>query len=119
MAIMANMPKAAFAAVLIVDLMAYAVTASATPVTGTMAIINAKPNSFETVRGRVIIGGFLGAPYSYGGAPYPPYYYSGRDYNYNRRLDDAARNCRQQYGSFNPYSGTYVGPDGFTHPCPP
>ncbi|MGB9118161.1 BA14K family protein [Bradyrhizobium sp.] len=32
--------------------------------------------------------------------------------------DDAVAYCLQTYGSYDPQSGTYVGDDGYRHPCP-
>jgi hypothetical protein len=51
-----------------------------------------------------IIGGILAAPY------YAPGYgaYSG----------DAVRYCMQRFRSYDPGSGTYLGYDGYRHPCP-
>ena len=131
MAIMSKKLTVIASTLIVAGLMSCPLTARAAPVTGTSAIKNAVPNDLEAVRGRVIVGGFIAGPYFYGppyyyGAPYPygpphygaPYYYSGPRYNFNRRIYDAGRNCRRQYGSFNPSNGTYVGSDGLTHPCP-
>jgi hypothetical protein len=32
--------------------------------------------------------------------------------------DDAVNYCMQTYSSYDPQSGTYVGNDGYQHPCP-
>lgn len=65
-----------------------------------------------------IIGGALASPYYYGPGYYPgPTYYepqtvyvapSGEDVTY----------CMQRYRSYDPRSGTYLGYDGYRHPCP-
>ena len=53
-----------------------------------------------------IVGGMLAAPYA---TPYPPpYVYQG----------DAVRYCMQRFKSYDPGSGTYLGRDGYRHPCP-
>ena len=49
-----------------------------------------------------ILGGMAAAPY-YGGG-----YYEG----------DAVRYCMQRFRSYDPGSGTYLGYDGYRHPCP-
>ncbi|MFY9956394.1 BA14K family protein, partial [Bradyrhizobium sp.] len=32
--------------------------------------------------------------------------------------DDSAAYCAQRYRSYDPASGTYLGNDGYRHPCP-
>jgi hypothetical protein len=61
-----------------------------------------------------IIGGVLAAqqPYYYG----PGYYYPP-DYAYGPPPPDAAY-CMQRFKSYDPGSGTYLGYDGYRHPCP-
>lgn len=57
-----------------------------------------------------ILGGMLAAPY-YAPGPYnypAPGYYEG----------DAVRYCMQRFRSYDPSSGTYLGYDGYRHPCP-
>jgi hypothetical protein len=56
-----------------------------------------------------LLGGLLAAPY-YAPAPYypGPGYYEG----------DAVRYCMQRFKSYDPGSGTYLGYDGYRHPCP-
>lgn len=91
--------------------------------------------------GGVIIGRALTAPYYYG--PYYPrsyYYYPGPAYYpdrydypgrtyysapyrevpvYDDRDDaDAEAYCIQRFRSYDPESGTYLGYDGYRHPCP-
>jgi hypothetical protein len=104
--------------------------ASATPVSNAFTLKNAAPTDIETVRwrgrggrnwhrggggagvaagvlGGLIVGGMLAAPY------YDrPYYGAG----YNG--DDAIGYCMQRFKSYDPGSGTYLGYDGYRHPCP-
>jgi BA14K-like protein len=108
--------------------------ASAMPVDA-LALKNAAPTNIETVywRGRgwgwrgggwgpgvgagiiggAIIGGMLAAPY-YG---YGPYYGPG-PYVYGPGYGGAVAYCMQRFRSYDPGSGTYLGFDGFRHPCP-
>jgi BA14K-like protein len=55
-------------------------------------------------------------PRAYGYYPRPPYRY-GYDRDYRRR-DDAVRYCASRYRSYDPATGTFVGHDGRSHPCP-
>jgi hypothetical protein len=79
-----------------------------------------------------IIGGAVAAsePYSYGYAGYdygPGYYGYGYDPGYGYAApggyvaaapgEDAAY-CAQRFRSYDPASGTYLGYDGYRHPCP-
>ena len=104
--------------------------ASATPVPNGLAIKNAAPTNIETVRwrgrgwhgrgrygggagvaagvlGGLIVGGMLAAPY-YDRPYYGPDYYGG----------DAVGYCMRRFRSYDPRSGTYLGYDGYRHPCP-
>jgi hypothetical protein len=104
--------------------------ASAAPVSNALAIKNAAPTNIETVRwrgrggrgwhrggggagvaagviGGLILGGMLAAPY-YDRPYYGPGYYGG----------DAVGYCMRRFRSYDPRSGTYVGYDGYRHPCP-
>jgi hypothetical protein len=45
---------------------------------------------------------------------YVPHYYRRPVY----RRDDAADYCASRYRSWNPDTGTFLGYDGFRHPCP-
>ena len=72
-----------------------------------------------------IIGGALAAPYYYGGyyggGPYyaSPYYAPGRGYYAEPDGgDDAVGYCMQRYRTYDPRSGTFMGNDGYRHPCP-
>lgn len=59
-----------------------------------------------------IIGGAIAnsQPRYYG--PAPTYYYEGPPPR------DAVEYCMDRYKSYDPRSGTYLGYDGFRHPCP-
>ncbi len=120
------------AALFAMSLAPLANVASATPVGDALAIKNAVPTNIETVqwrgrayRGRAyrgrgwgpgfgagllggaIIGGILAAPY-YGSVPYYGPGYGGNAVSY----------CMQRFRSYDPGSGTYLGYDGYRHPCP-
>ena len=59
----------------------------------------------------MILGGMLAGPRYYGYAPGPSYgpgYYGG----------DAVGYCMRRFKSYDPNSGTYLGYDGYRHPCP-
>ena len=75
----------------------------------------------------VIIGGALASHgYGYYGGPgiyYAPSYSSDPYYNGPAVApapggDDAVAYCMQTYPSYDPQSGTYLGDDGYQHPCP-
>jgi hypothetical protein len=104
-----------------------ATIASAAPAANAFAIKDAAPANIETVRwrgrgshgggggagvaagvlGGLILGGMLAAPYG-PGPYYGPGYYGG----------DAVGYCLRRYRSYDPRSGTYLGYDGYRHPCP-
>jgi hypothetical protein len=44
----------------------------------------------------------------------PPYEEPGYDVGYRGAVDD----CIARFRSYNPYTGTYLGWDGFVHTCP-
>ena len=69
--------------------------------------------------GGIIAGGIIASQrpyysYDYGYYSYPPYGYYGP---YPMR-DGAVAYCMQRFRSYDPYSMTYLGYDGFRHPCP-
>ena len=66
--------------------------------------------------GGAIIGGMLAAPSYYGSGPYYGYY-AAPGY-YGPRPGDAVAYCVQRFRSYDPNSGTYLGYDGYRHPCP-
>lgn len=45
-----------------------------------------------------------------------PYYYGGGPYAYEG--GDAVQYCLSRFKSYDPRSGTYLGYDGYRHPCP-
>ena len=61
-----------------------------------------------------ILGGMAAAPYYYGG----PYYYPDADYAYEPVPAEAVAYCMRRFKSYDPGSGTYLGYDGYRHPCP-
>ena len=72
------------------------------------------------IAGALIGGAILGAatqPYGYYGYPG---YYPGPAYVVAPPYvgGDAVAYCVQRFRSYDPYSGTYLGLDGFRHPCP-
>jgi hypothetical protein len=75
----------------------------------------------------VIIGGAIASQgYGYYGGPgiyYAPSYssdpyYDGPSVAPAPGGDDAVAYCLQTYPSYDPQSGTYLGDDGYQHPCP-
>jgi hypothetical protein len=80
------------------------------------------------VAGAVIGGAIASAPYGYYGSPgyyYAPGYYDDGYYDQGPVVvapvpegDDAVAYCMQTYRSYDPRSGTYLGYDGYRHPCP-
>ncbi|MDO9059485.1 MAG: BA14K family protein [Bradyrhizobium sp.] len=82
------------------------------------------------IAGALIGGAIIGSsqPYGYYGQPgyygYPGYY--GRTYVVPPPYavapayvgGGAAAYCARRYRSYDPYSGTYLGYDGYRHPCP-
>jgi hypothetical protein len=132
---MTNRFALAAAALFAVSMVPIANNASAMPADA-LALKNAAPTNIETAywRGRgwgwrgggwgpgvgagivggAILGGMLAAPYyGYDGPYYGPYY--GRYYGYG---GNAVAYCMQRFRSYDPGSGTYLGYDGYRHPCP-
>jgi len=67
----------------------------------------------------IIAGGIIASQrpyysYDYGYYHYPPYGYYGP---YPTR-EGAIAYCMQRFRSYDPYTMTYLGYDGFRHPCP-
>jgi BA14K-like protein len=116
--------------------------ASALPLAGGLALTSAVPSNVETVRwgGRgwgwggaglvagAIVGGALLAPRYYGPGPYyygpgpydapGPYYDAPGPYVADPAGGDPVAYCLQRFKSYDPRSGTYLGFDGYRHPCP-
>jgi BA14K-like protein len=129
----------AVAALLAMSIAPFANVASAMPAADVLAIKNAAPTNIETVQyrgyygrgyygrgwygpgwgvgagllGGAIIGGMLAAPYYYGSGPY----YAAPSYD-GPPPGDAVAYCMQRFRSYDPRSGTYLGNDGYRHPCP-
>jgi hypothetical protein len=79
------------------------------------------------VAGAVIGGAIASQSYGYYGGPgyYAPGYYDDQYYDDGAVAvapapvgDDAVAYCMQTYQSYDPASGTYLGYDGYRHPCP-
>jgi hypothetical protein len=72
--------------------------------------------------GGAIIGGAIAnsRPYYYAPPPYygPPPYYTGPRVYYAPPPGDAVAYCMRRFRSYDPRSGTYLGYDGYRHPCP-
>jgi len=107
-------------------------SAWAAPVSDGLAIKRSAPATVELVRHRggaggvwagfaagAIIGGLLAAPY-YDPGYYPyypaPYYPTG--YYGPGPIGPGVAYCARRFRSYDPVSGTYLGNDGFRHPCP-
>jgi hypothetical protein len=112
--------------------------ASAMPVANPIVSENTAPADVETVQwrgggrrgggsgfgagllGGAIVGGMLASPYYYGPGPYYSYpgpYYAEPGY-VATPPGDAMGYCMQRFRSYDPRSGTYLGNDGYRHPCP-
>jgi len=75
-----------------------------------------------------VIGGAIAAGSGgyYGGPAYAPGYYDDGYYDDGAVAvapaptggDDSVSYCMQRYRSYDPNSGTYLGNDGYRHPCP-
>jgi hypothetical protein len=63
--------------------------------------------------GAGILGLAAGAAIASSAPPPPVYYYGGAPYG-----GDAVAYCMQRCRSYDPASGTYLGYDGYRHPCP-
>lgn len=133
----------ALSTVLAASLNGYADTASASPAMDRLAFKNSSSSVIEPVQWRgwgwgpavagglvagALVGSALAAPYYYGAGPYYPYYpgpyYAPAPAGYYApgygpaQGGDAADYCLQRYRSYNPRTGTYLGTDGYSHPCP-
>ncbi len=140
---MSKAMKAALAAVTAVALMSSA--ASGAPIGNATGLSNAAQTNVETVRWRghggrgggwggaaagfaagAIIGGIIASqrpyyyepyPYQYYGPVYAPGPYYGGPAPYYGGGDPVGY-CMSRFRSYDPVSGTYMGYDGFRHPCP-
>jgi hypothetical protein len=78
------------------------------------------------IGGAIASGGYYGA-YGYAPGSYDDQYYDAGQYYDPGAVavvgaapggDDAVAYCMQTYRSYDPRSGTYLGNDGYRHPCP-
>ncbi|MGO9948442.1 MAG: BA14K family protein [Steroidobacteraceae bacterium] len=110
--------------------------ASAAPIGQPLAIIKAVPSVTQSVQwrgggwgwGPAVAGGIIGGAIVGGAlaAPYGPGYYGGPGYGPPPGVaygpppggGDAISYCMQRFRSYDPSSGTYLGNDGYRHPCP-
>ena len=94
-----------------------AVAAAATVAVGTMsAPSTADARCYGCAVGAGIVAGAL-----IGGAivnSRPRYYYPPPARAYYPPPDDAIAYCMERFKSYDPRSGTYLGYDGYRHPCP-
>src|ERR1700744_3336178 len=102
---------------------------SAGPLAGPVAIAKAAPSVIQTVQwrgggwgwGAPVVGGLIAGAIVGGAianAPYGPGYYGPPPVAYGPPPGDAVAYCMQQYRSYDPRSGNYLGYDGFRHPRP-
>ena len=71
--------------------------------------------------GGAALGGFAAGAILGGAlAAQQPYYYGPRTYYGPAPVyeDDAVGYCASRFRSYDPRSGTYLGNDGYRHPCP-
>jgi hypothetical protein len=101
-----------------------AAPASAAPIQGAMSLRHAAPSMTETVQYRRWHGGrhYYGRR-GYGwGAPVAGFaagaLIGGAIASQNAPRADAVDYCVQRFRSYDPGSGTYLGNDGYRHPCP-
>ncbi|MGN6460526.1 MAG: BA14K family protein [Pseudolabrys sp.] len=65
-----------------------------------------------------ILGGAIAASRPYGYYDYGPDYYYGGPPVYAAPAGDDVAYCMSRFKSYDPASGTYLGYDGYRHPCP-
>jgi hypothetical protein len=106
---------------------AFAGAVNAAPLGEPLAIAKAASPVTQTVQwrggpgpvvGGLIAGAIIGGAIAAGTAPYGPGYYGPPPVAYGPPPGDAIAYCMQQFRSYDPRSGTYLGYDGFRHPCP-
>ncbi len=144
MSIRAGILATAAALAASIPLMPEVASASATSMAGAQAIQNSAPAKVldmgwrrgwgwdvgPGIVGGVIIDRALAAPYYYDPYYQRPYYpgpayYPAYPAPYHRApayadpdYADAEAYCIQRFRSYDPSSGTYLGYDGYRHPCP-
>ena len=62
-------------------------------------------------------GGYYDGDYAYNDGYYDGGYYDGGSPGYAVSSGNDDSYCAQRYRSYDPASGTYLGNDGFRHPC--
>ena len=71
------------------------------------------------IGGAIASGGYYGGPGYYAPGYYDDQYDNGPvAVAQDPGGDDTAAYCMQTYRSYDPRSGTYMGTDGYRHPCP-
>ena len=80
----------------------------------TIAVRNRGGGIAAGIIGGMILGGIIASQRSYY-YDYPPYYPAYQPYSYG---GPAVAYCMRRFRSYDPYSMTYLGYDGFRHPCP-
>jgi len=135
-----SLKSLAVSTVLMANLTGSAGTASALPAMDRLALQHASPSLIESVQywgwgwgpaiaggllAGAVIGSALAAPYYYAPRPYyypyypRPYYYAPAPAGYYTPAQpDAVTYCMHRFRSYNPRTGTYLGTDGYRHPCP-
>jgi hypothetical protein len=117
----------AVSALLVSSTPAFTGAVSASPLGEPLAIAKAAPNVTQSVQwrgggwGAPVVGGLIAGAIVGGAiaaAPYGPGYYGPPPVAYGPPPGDAISYCMQQFRSYDPRSGTYLGYDGFRHPCP-
>ncbi len=73
--------------------------------------------------GGLLLGGLIGSQYRQSGpryyASHPTYYYAPPPRPvYYEPYDPAISYCMRRFRSYDPYSMTYIGYDGYRHSCP-
>jgi hypothetical protein len=132
-----SMRRLAPTAVVAAGILSLAGAASALPGAGGLALKNTVPSNVESVRwggrgfgpGAFVAGAILGGallaprfygPRYYGPGPYyvDPGYADPSPYSADPTGGDPVTYCLQRFKSYDPRSGTYLGYDGYRHPCP-
>ena len=132
-----RIPKsAAILSIMAVNITLFATSSSALPFSpgagglDLAARLKAEPRTIEVrnrggdvaagIIGGMILGGIIGSQRPTYYEDYPPYPIY-RPYPVYRAYpvgDEAVAYCMRRFRSYDPYSMTYLGYDGFRHPCP-
>jgi BA14K-like protein len=68
--------------------------------------------------GGAAIAGFAAGAILGGALASQPYYYGPPAYAYEPGYGPSVAWCERHYRSYDPRTGTYLGYDGYRHPCP-